>query len=76
MRQRSAAQTARGARMKSWFSVLNDRLPMRYAAWFACGVGFAIGLGVVLPLDHRPLWLEPMLHNCFASFTVPSMDLL
>ena len=44
--------------MNSWFSVLNERLPMRYAAWFGCGVGFAISLGVALPLDHRPLWLE------------------
>ena len=42
--------------MNVWLSKLDAHLPVRYAAWVACAVGFAISLWVELSLPHGYAW--------------------
>ncbi len=42
--------------MTAWLSKLDALLPVRYATWFACALGFAISLWVELTLPHGYAW--------------------
>ena len=42
--------------MTAWLSKLDAHLPVRYGAWAACAIGFAISLWVELTLSHGYAW--------------------
>ena len=42
--------------MTAWLSKIDAYVPLRYAAWVACAVGFAISLWLELTLSHGYAW--------------------